>query len=40
MQEDVLGIWEKRRTTVVFVTHSLEGAAYLAERIIVTQARH
>ncbi|HET8576076.1 MAG TPA: ABC transporter ATP-binding protein [Methylomirabilota bacterium] len=35
MQAEVLRIWEKRTTTVVFVTHSLEEAVYLAERIIV-----
>jgi ABC-type nitrate/sulfonate/bicarbonate transport system ATPase subunit len=35
MQAEVLRIWEKRRTTVVFVTHNLEEAVYLAERIIV-----
>ncbi|MBI2529234.1 MAG: ABC transporter ATP-binding protein [Candidatus Rokubacteria bacterium] len=35
MQEEVLRIWEKRKTTVVFITHSLEEAIYLAERIIV-----
>ncbi len=35
MQEEVLRIWEKRKTTVVFVTHNLEEAIYLAERVIV-----
>lgn len=35
MQMEVLRIWEKRRTTVVFVTHNLEEAVYLAERILV-----
>ena len=35
MQAEVLRIWEKRKTTVVFVTHNLEEAVYLAERIIV-----
>jgi len=35
MQAEVLRIWEKRTTTVVFVTHSLEEAVYLAQRIIV-----
>jgi len=34
MQAEVLRIWEKRKTTVVFVTHNLEEAVYLAERII------
>jgi ABC-type nitrate/sulfonate/bicarbonate transport system ATPase subunit len=35
MQMETLGIWEKRKTTVVFVTHNLEEAVYLAERIVV-----
>jgi ABC-type nitrate/sulfonate/bicarbonate transport system ATPase subunit len=35
MQAEVLRIWERRKTTVVFVTHNLEEAIYLAERIIV-----
>lgn len=35
MQVETLRIWEKRRTTVVFVTHNLEEAVYLAERILV-----
>lgn len=35
MQQEVLRIWEKKKTTVVFVTHSLEEAVFLAERIIV-----
>jgi NitT/TauT family transport system ATP-binding protein len=35
MQAEVLRIWERRRHTVVFITHSLEEAIYLAERIIV-----
>ena len=35
MQAEVLRIWEKRKTTVVFATHNLEEAVYLAERIIV-----
>jgi NitT/TauT family transport system ATP-binding protein len=35
MQAEVLRVWEKKKTTVVFVTHNLEEAIYLAERIIV-----
>ncbi|MGH8634451.1 MAG: ABC transporter ATP-binding protein [Burkholderiales bacterium] len=35
MQAEVLRIWERRKHTVVFITHSLEEAIYLAERIIV-----
>ncbi|MBI3374156.1 MAG: ABC transporter ATP-binding protein [Betaproteobacteria bacterium] len=35
MQAEVLRIWERLKHTVVFITHSLEEAIYLAERIIV-----
>ncbi len=35
MQAEVLRIWERRKHTVVFITHSLEESIYLAERIIV-----
>src|SRR5262249_48142851 len=38
MQAEVLRIWERKKTTVVFVTHNLEEAIYLAERIIVLTA--
>lgn len=35
MQRWLLGVWESRRMTVVFVTHSIEEAAYLSDRILV-----
>jgi ABC-type nitrate/sulfonate/bicarbonate transport system ATPase subunit len=35
MQQEVLRIWERRKHTVVFITHGIEEAIYLAERIIV-----
>jgi ABC-type nitrate/sulfonate/bicarbonate transport system ATPase subunit len=35
MQVETLRTWEKRKTTVVFVTHNLEEAVFLAERILV-----
>ena len=35
MQDDLLGIWEAKRKTVVFVTHDLEEALYLSDRVIV-----
>ena len=31
----LIEIWEKRKRTVIFVTHNLEEAVYLAERIVV-----
>lgn len=39
MQEEVLRIWERRKHTVVFITHSLEEAIYLAERVIVLSGK-
>ncbi len=35
MQEELLRIWEVRKKTVVFVTHSILEAIYLSDRIIV-----
>ena len=35
MEKEVLRIWEKLKRTVIFVTHSIEEAVYLAERIVV-----
>lgn len=35
MQEDLLRIQEKERMTVVFVTHDIDEAVYLADRIII-----
>jgi len=35
MEKEVLRIWEKLKRTVIFVTHNIEEAVYLAERIVV-----
>jgi NitT/TauT family transport system ATP-binding protein len=39
MQMELLQIWEHTKKTVLFVTHSIEEAAYLSDRVIVMTAR-
>ena len=39
MQELLLGIWEHERKTVIFVTHDIEEAIFMASRVIVMTAR-
>ena len=39
LNEHFLGLWEKNRKTVVFVTHSIPEAAYLSTRIVVMSPR-
>ncbi len=39
MQGELLAIWEKTRKTVIFVTHDVHEAVYLAERVAVMTAR-
>ena len=39
MQELLLGIWERDRKTVLFVTHDIEEAIFVASRVIVMTAR-
>lgn len=39
LQHQLLEIWQKNRKSVVFVTHSVQEAVYLANRVIVMTAR-
>ncbi|KUF06006.1 MAG: ABC transporter ATP-binding protein [Leucobacter sp.] len=39
MQEELLGIWEKAKKTVVFVTHDMEEAVLLGDRVVLMSAR-
>jgi NitT/TauT family transport system ATP-binding protein len=35
LDEELLALWRRRRMTVVFVTHSINEAVFLAERAVV-----
>jgi len=39
MQQEMVSIWEAAKKTVIFVTHSVIEAVYLADRIVVMTAR-
>jgi ABC-type nitrate/sulfonate/bicarbonate transport system ATPase subunit len=39
MQELLLRVWERSRTTVMFVTHDIDEALFLADRIFIMTAR-
>src|SRR5690606_17292172 len=35
LQKELLEIWEKNKKTIIFVTHSVDEAVYLADKIVV-----
>lgn len=35
LEDELVNLWERTNTTVIFITHNVEEAVYLAERIIV-----
>ena len=39
MQSDLLAAWQQTRKTVIFVTHDLEEAIFLSDRVVVMSAR-
>ena len=39
LQKELLEIWEKTKKTIIFITHSVDEAVYLADRIIVLTPR-
>jgi NitT/TauT family transport system ATP-binding protein len=39
LQEELLHIWEEQRTTVIFITHSMEEAVLLGDRVVLMRPR-
>lgn len=39
MQEEFLQVWEREKKTVIFVSHNVDEASYLADRVVVLTAR-
>jgi NitT/TauT family transport system ATP-binding protein len=39
MQEELLGIWERTRKTILYVTHNIHEAVYMADRVVVLSRR-
>ena len=39
MQEDLTKLWDREKKTVIFVTHSMDEAAYLSDRVLIMDTR-
>lgn len=39
MQDEVLRLWQARRTTMIFVTHDIDEAIYMSDRIVIMTPR-
>ncbi|HQD24994.1 MULTISPECIES: ABC transporter ATP-binding protein [Methanoculleus] len=39
MQKELLSLWEQTKKTIIFVTHSVDEAVYLSDRIVVLSPR-
>ena len=39
LQEELLRVWESERKTVLYVTHSIDEAVYMADRVVLLSAR-
>ena len=39
LNEELLRVWRETRVTIVFVTHSIQEAAFLGQRVLVLEAR-
>jgi len=39
MMEELLGIWERTRKSIVYVTHNIQEAVFMADRVVVLSRR-
>jgi NitT/TauT family transport system ATP-binding protein len=39
MMEELLGVWERARTTILYVTHNIQEAVFMAYRVLVLSRR-